>query len=59
MSRRSIRDRLVDLETAREAKSGSSVWFPDEPQPEDWDTAAIQVRFPDCPCCPNMGFPHI
>ncbi len=46
MSRR-LRERLEALERSEEAKTGASVWFPGEDKPADWDTADIQVRFPE------------
>jgi hypothetical protein len=46
MNRR-LRERLEAMERAAEAKTGASVWFPGEDKPADWDTADIQVRFPD------------
>ncbi len=49
---RALDRRLKALE--RPTKDTISVWFPGEPKPEDWDTAAIAVSFPDCTCCPKV-----
>jgi hypothetical protein len=42
---RAIERRVEALERPR--MDSISVWFPDEPKPGGWDTAAIQVEFPD------------
>ncbi len=42
---RSIERRLEALE--RPAGDVIAVWWPGEPQPENWDAAGIQVQFPD------------
>ena len=50
---RALNARLSRLEGAATKKEGTSVWFPGEPRPADWDTAEVQVDFPDCSCCPE------
>ena len=47
---KALQARLSKLEGAATKKEGTAVWWPDEARPADWDTAAIQICFPDAGC---------